>query len=70
MIKLAFLAIELILCDGPHSVCGVCFSLNKSTSYLSLCLSRNSFCNETSRTWALLGPETQVCDLSNNPPTC
>ena len=50
------------LCDGPHSVCvcRVCFSqnLNKSTSYLSLCLSLNSFCNETSRTWALLGPKT------------
>ena len=29
------------LWDGPHSVCGVCFSLNKSTSYLSLCLSLN-----------------------------
>ena len=36
--------------DGPHSVCGVSFSMNKSTSYLSLCLSLNSFCNETSRT--------------------
>ena len=36
--------------DGPHSVCGVCFSLNKSTSYLSLCLILSSFCNETSRT--------------------
>ena len=22
-------------CDGPHSICAVCFSLNKSTSYLS-----------------------------------
>ena len=52
-----------VLCDGPHSVCGVCFSLylNKSTSYLSLCLSLNSFCDETSRTWALLGPETRYC---------
>ena len=40
-----------------HTVCGVCFSLNKSTYYLSLCLSLNSFCNETSRTWATLGPE-------------
>ena len=45
--------------DGPHSVCRVCFSLNKSTSYLSLCLSVNSFCNETSRTWASLGPKTR-----------
>ena len=45
--------------DGLHSVCGVCFSLNKSTSYLSLCLSLNSFCDETSRTWASLNPETR-----------
>ena len=53
----------LALCDGPHSVCGVCFSLclNKSTPYLSLCLSLNSFCDETSRTWASLGPETRHC---------
>ena len=42
-----------------NSVCLVCFSLNlnKSTSYLSFCLSLDSFCNETSRTWASLGPE-------------
>ena len=32
-------------------VCGECFSMNKSTSYLSLCLSLDSFCDETSRTW-------------------
>ena len=39
----------------------MCFSLylNKSTSYLSLCLSMNSFCDETSRTWASLDPETR-----------
>ena len=51
----------LALCDGPHSVCGVCFSpnLNKSTSYLSLCLSVNSFWDETSRIWASLGFETR-----------
>ena len=49
--------------DGPLSVCGVCFSLNKSTSYLSLCISLNSFCNETSRTWASLNPETR-CVIS------
>ena len=41
----------------------VCFSLNKSTSYLSLCLSLNSFCDETSRTWASLSPETR-CVIS------
>ena len=54
------------LCEGPHSVCGVCFSLNlnKSTSYLSLCLSLNSFCNETSKTWASLGPKTRYHGFS------
>ena len=45
--------------DGPQSLCGVCFFLNKSTSYLSLCLSLNSFYNETSRTWASLSHETR-----------
>ena len=47
--------------NGPHSVYGMCFSLNlnRSTSYLSLCLSLNSFCDETSRTWASLAPETR-----------
>ena len=49
--------------DGSHSVCRVCVSLNKSTSYLSLCLSLNSFCGETSRTWASLNPETR-CVIS------
>ena len=54
----------ITLCNGPHSVCGVCSSLNlnKPTSYLSLCLSLNSFCcNEASRTWVSLGPETRYC---------
>ena len=37
------------------------FYLNKSTSYLSLCLSLNSFCDETSKTWTSLGPETRHC---------
>ena len=51
----------LALCNGPHSICGVCLSpnLNKSTSYLSLCLSVNSFWDETSRIWASLGSETR-----------
>ena len=49
--------------DGPHSICGVCFSLSKPTSYLSLCLSLNSFYDETSRTWASLSPETR-CVIS------
>ena len=50
-------AATLALWNGPNSVCGVCFplSLNKSISYLSLYLSLNSFCNETSKTWALTG---------------
>ena len=44
---------------------GVCcfLYLNKSTSYLWLCLSLNSFCNETSRTWASLGPETRYWEF-------
>ena len=40
----------------------MCFSLNKSTSYPLVCLSLNSFCDETSRTWAPLSPEIR-CDL-------
>ena len=40
-------------------LCGVCFSLNKSTSYLSLCFSPTFVCNETSRTWVSLGPENR-----------
>ena len=34
-------------------------NLNKYTSYRSLCLLLNSFCDETSRTWASLSPETR-----------
>ena len=49
--------------DGPHSVCGMCFYLNISTSYPPFCLSLNSFCNETSRTRASLSPETR-CVIS------
>ena len=45
--------------DRPHSLYGMCISLNKTTSYPSLCFSLNSFCNETSGTWALLGTETR-----------
>ena len=33
----------------PHTLSMECFSLNKSTSYLSLCLSMNSFYNKISR---------------------
>ena len=45
--------------DAPDSVCGECFSLDKSSSYLSFSLSRSSFCDETLRTWASVGPETR-----------
>ena len=48
----------LLPSEMAHTVCGMCFSLNKWTSYLSICLSLTSFCNETSRTW------DGVCDLS------
>ena len=50
--------------DSPHSVCRVCFSLNKSTSYLSLCLSLNSFWDKTSRTWGsiLKHPQGEEAD--------
>ena len=37
--------------------------LSKSISYLSLCLSLNFFCDETSRTWASLSPEIK-CVIS------
>ena len=47
-----FTTTKFTFCDGPHS--GVCFYLNKSTSYLSLCLSLNSFSDEISRTCASL----------------
>ena len=45
-----------------HMLYGLCLSLNpnKSTSYLSLCLSE-FFYNEISRTWVSLGPETTRC---------
>ena len=43
-----------------HILSVKCFSLNKCTFYLSLCLSLClSFCDETSRTWASLGSETR-----------
>ena len=49
--------------DSPLSVYGMCISLDTPTSYLSLCLSLNSFCDGTSRTWASLSPETS-CVIS------
>ena len=45
--------------DRPHSIYGMCTSLNKTTSCPSLCFSLNSFCNETSAAWAWLGPKTR-----------
>ena len=45
------------------TLCLWCVFLNKSTSYLSLCLSLNFLCNETSRTWASLSRETR-CVIS------
>ena len=42
-----------------HTLCVECVSLNKSITYLSLCHSLNSFCNEISQTWASMGPETR-----------
>ena len=75
--KIVGIILPLIsMCNSPayknNSVCGVCFSLNlnKFTSYLSLCLSLNSFCDETSRTWVSLGPENKYhgfwLDLSSS----
>ena len=49
----------LLPSEMAHTVCGVCFSLNKSTSYLSLCLCLNSFCVESSRSRVSLSPETR-----------
>ena len=43
---------------APHFVCRVRFSLNKYTTCVSFCLSLNSFCDETPRTWVSLNPET------------
>ena len=52
-------AMDHILSMERVSVYWVCISLNKSTSYLSLCLSLNSLCHKTSRTWASWSPETR-----------
>ena len=62
-----FQAVALALCNGSHSVCGECFSMNKSTSYPSLCLSLDSFCDETSRTWAFLCLETRSVISAGRP---
>ena len=52
--------------DRPHSIYGMCTSLNKTTSCPSLRFSLNSFCNETSRTWASLCPETKCETVSTS----
>ena len=54
----------LALCDGPQSVCEVCFSLNKFLFHLSLYLSLDSFWDETARTKAPLGPEARSVIIS------
>ena len=46
------------LLRSAYTVYGVCFSIYKPASYLSLCLSLNFFCDETWRTKASLSPET------------
>ena len=46
-----------------HTLFVECLCLNKSTSYLSLCLSLSSFCDEISRNQASLSPETK-CAIS------
>ena len=53
----------LIFIESCKPLHGVYYCLNKSTSYLSLCLSLNSFCNETSSTWASIISETR-CMIS------
>ena len=54
-----FKAARLALWDGPHSV--ECASLySKEIHFLLITyLSLNSFWDETSRTWTLIGPETR-----------
>ena len=52
----------LVPSEMAHTVVE-CFSLKKPAPYLSFCLSLNSVCNETSRTWASLSPETR-CVIS------
>ena len=49
--------------DGPHLVCGVCCFLNKSSSYISVCVSLNLSCDKISRTWTSSDPETR-CVIS------
>ena len=47
--------------DGP--VCGVGFFLNKFISYLSLCLSLNSFCDDIKKL-SFIKSWDEVCDIS------
>ena len=48
-------------CDDPHPVYGVCFSLNKSTSPVSLSLTEFFLWwdNQNPRTWASVSPDTR-----------
>ena len=53
--------------EWPNSVYGICISLNKSTSYLLLCLPLNFFCAETQRNWASVSPDTRWVILIKRP---
>ena len=72
----------LTLCNGPHSVCGVCFSEKIHILPITLSLSLNCFCTEIflhwilstlnsfcieTRTWASLGPETRSVSSAGKP---
>ena len=62
--EMAHTAVEHVSPSASHLLrwpilCGVCLSRNKSISYLSLCLTLNSLCNETSRLWAAWSPEAR-----------
>ena len=53
----------LLPSEMAHILPAECFSLNKSTSYLSLYFSLNSLCDEASRTSASLSPDSSLHDL-------
>ena len=46
-------------CDGTYSVDCASLWIRKNPPLIYCCVSLNSFCSETSRTWASLGPETR-----------
>ena len=57
----------LVCWDRLHAVYAMCISRNKPTSYLLLCLSLNSFCTETQRTWASVSPDPRGVILIKRP---